>query len=497
MPVRRLVALATALAPIAADPSSFLSPLAPIEFLLDDSWHGGTKQVHFVLEGGSEGDAVAVAVPACLALVPRWASGCVFDILEHVRRERALGLIDEARRIAAAADKARAWALGGGGTGQAVADAAAAAAAAAALLVRHLEFDIVGANTAPLELLDGGDIGLFARSPATALWPAFSIAVHRPVECRYLSEGLLRFGLYDPLKSAHLAALFRARMAAAAAAESAAAAAGGNSTLVLAPPLFMDVGAHVGYFSLLAAACGTSVLAVEPLAYNRDRLAASLRLPANAHLPGLVVVAPVAAGRREDPAGACLAPSEMTGVANRGNAKVVPSDAGSDGIESATGGDGGGGSLHDGGCERVAVRTVDGLLADAQVRQRLGGSTAYTAGVAVDVLKVDVEGFELDVLLGAGLLLADPNTKPCVIIAEHLPDTIASDNNDGSGDAVGGGGGGGGVVFELLRANGYGTASHEAGLPLGAEGDYHFTLDAAEEGAWARCAWVLESRLPW
>ena len=40
------------------------------------------------------------------------------------------------------------------------------------------------------------------------------------------------------------------------------------------PPLFLDVGAHVGFFSLYAAALGAEVVSFEPLARNRKRLEA-------------------------------------------------------------------------------------------------------------------------------------------------------------------------------------------------------------------------------
>jgi len=53
--------------------------------------------------------------------------------------------------------------------------------------------------------------------------------------------------------------------------------------------LFVDVGAHVGYYSVLAAAAGADVIAVEPDPYNRAALAANVR-----GLPVEVVAAAVA-----------------------------------------------------------------------------------------------------------------------------------------------------------------------------------------------------------
>ena len=44
------------------------------------------------------------------------------------------------------------------------------------------------------------------------------------------------------------------------------------------PSTFLDIGANLGYYTLLFAQYGHDVLAVEPMAYNRNALAASLCL---------------------------------------------------------------------------------------------------------------------------------------------------------------------------------------------------------------------------
>lgn len=134
----------------------------------------------------------------------------------------------------------------------------------------------------------------------------------------------------------------------------------------LRPTQFMDIGAHIGNHTVYMAMHGVHVTAVEPNPEARKYLARNIH--ANG-LDGLVDVIPRAVG------------------AEAGHARLV-GDGGDLGKVSATFGDG-----------DVEVVTVDSL------------------NVAADLLKVDVEGAELEVLSGASALLA--SAKPAVVVESH------------------------------------------------------------------------------
>ena len=125
--------------------------------------------------------------------------------------------------------------------------------------------------------------------------------------------------------------------------------------------LFVDVGANLGYFSLMAAAMGCRVIAFEPMERNvarflasiaRNRAAITLYQNAVAHQAGRVVA---------------LRPTHA--ATNYGNGQIITS--GEESTEDAT-----------------TVRLDD------------VGITG-----TIDLLKIDVEGFELSVLDGARRLL--------------------------------------------------------------------------------------------
>ena len=69
------------------------------------------------------------------------------------------------------------------------------------------------------------------------------------------------------------------------------------------------------------------------------------------------------------------------------------------------------GHLADGGSVEVQTASLDALLASGDVP-------------SPDVVKIDVEGAELDVLAGAGQLLGD--TRPALILATHGADRHAA-----------------------------------------------------------------------
>ncbi len=133
---------------------------------------------------------------------------------------------------------------------------------------------------------------------------------------------------------------------------------------------FWDVGAHIGFFSLLAARLVTSagrVEAFEPFPPNRVRLEASLVLN---HATN-VRVHPVA-----------LAAVSGTASLHTGASSLM-------------------GSLVRGGRPSIPVRCAR-------------ADDAMLAIPAPDVVKVDVEGAELDVLRGAGGMLA--SVRPTVVV---------------------------------------------------------------------------------
>ena len=113
----------------------------------------------------------------------------------------------------------------------------------------------------------------------------------------------------------------------------------------------VDIGAHVGTFTLWAVSLGATVIAVEPYPPNVERLVRNTTGRPN------VTVWPVAAGSSER---MCGTDGQDTGVA------TIP-----------------GGTIR-----MVTLATIIG-------------------GIPVDVLKIDAEGAEYDILIGADLALVD------------------------------------------------------------------------------------------
>lgn len=143
--------------------------------------------------------------------------------------------------------------------------------------------------------------------------------------------------------------------------------------------LFLDVGAHVGYYSVLAAQAGADVIAVEPDLYNRAALAANVR--------GLAV--DVRAAAIADRVGhAAFHPSEST----TGGSLLARTDIA---LRRAV---------------TVETTTVDALLADRDARPLL--------------LKLDVEGAEPLALAGASETLR--STQNVVVVAEVNPSALGA-----------------------------------------------------------------------
>ena len=192
----------------------------------------------------------------------------------------------------------------------------------------------------------------------------FSLLIHPTTVDRFASHELLTRGINHPATTA----IFQRAIA-----------------LLGGTPLVYDVGANIGYFSLLCASMGAAVVSVEPTPYHRTLLAASLAL--NGHSAKVTVVPNALiehAGK--GPSEVCM---EMPDAANAGFTRVAPVDSRSNGPA----------------CKPEFVAKTTTL--DSIISQH--GSPR--------VIKVDVEGFEMTALRGGVPQLArDP---PDVFILEY------------------------------------------------------------------------------
>ena len=144
--------------------------------------------------------------------------------------------------------------------------------------------------------------------------------------------------------------------------------------------VFVDVGAHAGVYSILASSVpGVRVVAVEPSTATFDRLAENIDLN---DIGEQVTALRTALGSRGGEARLSTGRDAM-------NALVHDDDQG----------------------EPVALSTLDSLTAD------LGAAT-------VGLIKIDVEGSELDVLAGAERTLA--RSRPPLIVEVNDPQRLAS-----------------------------------------------------------------------
>ena len=167
----------------------------------------------------------------------------------------------------------------------------------------------------------------------------------------------------------------------------------GRPSLRMAHPsgTMLDVGSNMGYFTMQFAKAGWSVLAVEPMAHNRRAL--QLSLCANPDAATRVRLISSALGSPADTSdGFCVLRSSTS--TNQGNGQLacgsqaklcLPDEAGA--------------------CERVPLTTLDQLLEGLEPRP-----------AAIDVMKMDVEGFECAVLAGSSSLFT--RYRPSVVLME-------------------------------------------------------------------------------
>merc|ERR1712194_93028 len=140
--------------------------------------------------------------------------------------------------------------------------------------------------------------------------------------------------------------------------------------------VLLDIGANLGFYSFMFAKIGYNVISVEPMVMNRKALNASLCL--NPELQSRIRVVARALVAPEDKDGWCVISSGL----NYGNGALTcgkPEKA-----KPCTPGDP---DPNANACEDVPVKTLDQLLVDLNV-------------TSVNVVKMDVEGFECCVMKG-------------------------------------------------------------------------------------------------
>ena len=112
-------------------------------------------------------------------------------------------------------------------------------------------------HAAAARVLCAAAAGRFAHNPtchvAPRTLPGFAMYTHDPAECAHVSADIISDGVWEIYKSARFTKLLGAR----------------------ARSLVVDVGANIGWYSLLAANLGHRVIAFEPAEYNAELLRAS------------------------------------------------------------------------------------------------------------------------------------------------------------------------------------------------------------------------------
>mmetsp|Transcript_27473 Transcript_27473/g.64111 ORF Transcript_27473/g.64111 Transcript_27473/m.64111 type:complete len:288 (+) Transcript_27473:96-959(+) len=151
---------------------------------------------------------------------------------------------------------------------------------------------------------------------------------------------------------------------------------------------FVDIGANLGYYSLLFASQGYEVIAVEPMTQNRAALNASLCM--NPRLAKLITVLPAAlVADKDEEAQRCIVRSSVHHP-NAGNGIMT---CGSEDEVQPCG-------ENEPNCDEPFVMTLDTALRRLQVEPS-----------NISMLKMDVEGFECNVLKGGASLFTGGGPK--------------------------------------------------------------------------------------
>lgn len=205
----------------------------------------------------------------------------------------------------------------------------------------------------------------------------FSIFVHDPEDCTYISGEIVSGGFWESVKTMRILRLMD---------EAKRDSSRENAILV-------DVGANIGWYAVASAAQGFEVVAVEPAKYNTELLMATLEMNG---LTSRVHVRETALSDVTTEGQVCMrvAPAGNPTV-NRGNFQMTNIDAS--------------------GCKGsgVAITTIDEMFG-------FGRDDGEFRGADIQVLKLDIEGYETRALRGARRLLRS-DRPPCYIIMEHIP----------------------------------------------------------------------------
>jgi FkbM family methyltransferase len=165
--------------------------------------------------------------------------------------------------------------------------------------------------------------------------------------------------------------------------------------------VFIDIGANVGYYSLMAAKLGaTKILSFEPNKTVRDRLASNRDFN---DFQNIIDILPFALGMKKHSATMTVSSDDL------GAGTLVP-------------------NCVEGESFTVPVERIDDVLAEKNVDQ-------------IDALKIDVEGYEYEALFP--LLSCPTSLQPRCIIIEHAHSEIWEKD-----------------IIKILLENGYSKIGH-------------------------------------
>ena len=99
----------------------------------------------------------------------------------------------------------------------------------------------------------------------TSTLPSFQICLRPTIEKDYISQKIRETGLWEPVNTARIVNILSLQKAA-------------RTDPDVSLGVVIDIGAHLGWYTLLAASHGFSVVAFEPLRAQRERLQASVLL---------------------------------------------------------------------------------------------------------------------------------------------------------------------------------------------------------------------------
>jgi len=198
----------------------------------------------------------------------------------------------------------------------------------------------------------------------------FQIFVHNPKDCIYISSEILSTGYYEPV----LTDRWRAAL--------------GESSTV-GQRRVVDIGANLGWFSLLSASMGHTVISVEPMDYNLEIFRSSISIN---HFESLITVHKRALSDQLGPP-LCMKPAyKGNGPQNKGNGQLVPMKAGEE--ASCT--------------EIISISTLNDLI-DSNEHYFL--------------VKLDIEGYEAMALRGGSKLFTGKK-KPCFVYLEFYKEYV-------------------------------------------------------------------------